>query len=263
MVQLWVDPSELSDPAHPYALEAAQYATSVLFALSGRKFPGAQTTTEIYRCKSSASGTCFTASRSGKGYAPTELPLRGKPVRRVIELRAGSGRTLVPESEYQLLDRKYLRPVGAASWRPCGMLEVTYVYGMMPPQMGRRAARGLANELVKMDTAPEECRLPDRVTSVSRQGVSFTILDPQDFLKDGRTGLYEVDLFLTASNPDGARAKARVFSPDGPHGRTITRVPTDPFLLGLAAPAETVSVTDPALQNLLAQRDSAKNPGAT
>ena len=44
--------------------------------------------------------------------------------------------------------------------------------------------------------------------------MSFTLLDPQDFLDKGRTGIYEIDLMLSALNPAGALKRARVFSPD-------------------------------------------------
>ena len=60
----------------------------------------------------------------------------------------------------------------------------------------------------------DECVLPQRVTPISRQGVSWTLLDPQDFLDNGRTGIYHVDLFLRTVNPDRARLRSRVFSPD-------------------------------------------------
>jgi hypothetical protein len=40
-----------------------------------------------------------------------------------------------------------------------------------------------------------------------------------------RTGIYMVDLFLKSTNPDKARAKARVFSPDVPRGRRYTPKP--------------------------------------
>ena len=67
--------------------------------------------------------------------------------------------------------------------------------------------------------------LPQRVTSVSRQGVNYTILDNQDFVEEMRTGLYVVDLFLKSVNPDKARAKARVFSPDVPRARRMVPKP--------------------------------------
>ena len=80
------------------------------------------------------------------------------------------------------------------------------------------AAIEMANQMVLLETDPDACLLPDRVTSISRQGVSFTILDPQNFLKEGRTGLYNVDLFIKSVNPVNALKKAKIFSPDVPKG---------------------------------------------
>jgi hypothetical protein len=96
---------------------------------------------------------------------------------------------------------------------------VTYSYGIEPPTLGKMAARTLAIEFAKLWSGDDDCMLPQRVTSVSRQGVSYTILDSQDFIDDMRTGIYAVDLFLKSVNPDKARAKARVFTPDLPRAR--------------------------------------------
>lgn len=60
------------------------------------------------------------------------------------------------------------------------------------------------------------------MTSVSRQGVSYTILDNQEFIEELRTGLYVIDLFLKTVNPDNARRKSKVFSPDQPRARRYT-----------------------------------------
>jgi hypothetical protein len=84
------------------------------------------------------------------------------------------------------------------------------------------AARTLAIELAKLWAGDDTCALPERVTSISRQGVTYTVLDNQDFIDDLKTGVYAVDLFLKSSNPDRARAKARVFSPDTPRARRST-----------------------------------------
>jgi hypothetical protein len=51
--------------------------------------------------------------------------------------------------------------------------------------------------------------------------VTYTVLDSQDFIDDLRTGVYAVDLFLKTANPDKARARSRVFSPDTPRARRI------------------------------------------
>jgi hypothetical protein len=84
------------------------------------------------------------------------------------------------------------------------------------------AARTLAIEFAKLWSGDDDCALPQRVTSISRQGVSYTLLDSQDFIDDLRTGVYAVDLFLKSSNPDKARRRSRVFSPDSPRARRYT-----------------------------------------
>jgi hypothetical protein len=84
------------------------------------------------------------------------------------------------------------------------------------------AARMLAMEFAKLWSGADDCALPERVTSISRQGVTYTVLDSQDFIDDLRTGLYSIDLFLKSTNPDRARAKARVFTPDVPRARRYT-----------------------------------------
>jgi hypothetical protein len=48
-------------------------------------------------------------------------------------------------------------------------------------------------------------------------------LDPQDFLADGRTGIYAVDLFLKTHNPAQAVRPARVFTPDRPRASTVVQ----------------------------------------
>ena len=43
-----------------------------------------------------------------------------------------------------------------------------------------------------------------------------------------RTGMYVIDLFIKTVNPDGARRKSKVFSPDQPRARSYT--PKSPVL---------------------------------
>jgi hypothetical protein len=116
-------------------------------------------------------------------------------------------------------------------WPP-GNLEVTYTYGTPPPAAGRLAAKILATEFINYWDG-NDCALPDRVTSITRQGVSYTILDNQDFLENMRTGIYAVDLFLKTSNPTGALAPSRVFSPDIPRARRAA--PARPLVLSASA----------------------------
>lgn len=47
--------------------------------------------------------------------------------------------------------------------------------------------------------AGKACSLPDRVTTVTRQGVSWTILDPQDFLTKGLLGVGRLDQWISVA----------------------------------------------------------------
>lgn len=229
MVALWITEDDLEDPTSSDAREAARVASMILYSLSGRKYSGISTAVEFYE---SVFCGCFSTSGSRASTSCTacdgrrsRLRLRYRPVNAVTTVIRDwetDAPYTVPSNEYRVVDRTYLRPVVGATWSPRNRLQITYTHGTAVPEMGLRAARILGNELLKARSCPDECSLPDRVTSVSRQSVSFTILDPQDFLKDGRTGLYEVDLFLKAVNPDGARKRARVFSPDTPRAGRFT-----------------------------------------
>ena len=60
--------------------------------------------------------------------------------------------------------------------------------------------QSLMCELAKACYTDQACRLPQRVTSITREGVTLAMLDPFEMLDKGRTGLFEVDLWLEAVN---------------------------------------------------------------
>ena len=105
---------------------------------------------------------------------------------------------------------------------PCATLVVDYTYGSPPPDQISLAINALECELDKAYANDDECRLPDRVTNISRQGLDMTLIDPQDFLTNGKTGLIEVDEALSFFNPSAAKTRARVFSPDYLPGRRVS-----------------------------------------
>lgn len=230
MAALWITAQDLDDPTNVEATEAARAASMIMFQLSGRRYNGVREVTEFYEppetCASfSLVGTLGRRVATGcTAHRRNRLRLRVNPVRAVAEVAVDweGERRIIPVEEYQVVDRTYLRPTRGASWSPCSNVEVTYTGGLAIPEAGLRAARVLGNELLKARCDVDNCQLPSRVTSVTRQGVSFTVLDAQDFLKDGRTGLYEVDLFLKAVNPDNARKPSAVFTPDKPRAGRIT-----------------------------------------
>lgn len=249
MSNLWVTTDELGEFADSdYAYEAVKTASYILWGLSGRKFSGATTVTERYV---SMYDPLLRAGGARHPYTPTlingsvvnvpmgnqsryshrdfqgdgtssyqRVRLRGRKVVRVHNLRDINGNIIDPNT-YYLADHSTIYGTPNASWNSSNV-EVTYTYGSPPPQAGRAAARMLALELVKLYEGDDTCALPQRVTSVVRQGVSYTVLDSQDFIDELKTGIYAIDLFLRVSNPDKARARARVFSPDVARARRIT-----------------------------------------
>ena len=244
MTNLWVSTSDLGSYSDSeFSYDAAKVASQLLFQLSGRKYSGVTTVTERYVCATRghnyglARGTTTAALVNGDvqnipltAYdfyetasdgitTGSRLRLRGKPVTKVHAIRDHLGEIINP-NYYYLSDHSVIQPVRGVPWRPCNV-EVTYTYGVEAPAMGKMAARMLAIEFCKMWSG-EDCELPQRVTSIARQGVSYTILDPQEFVAQGRTGIYFVDLFLKSVNPDGAKNRARVFSPDLARARRLT-----------------------------------------
>lgn len=249
MSNLWTNVEDLGSYANSdYAYDAVKTASYILWGLSGRKYSGTTTITERYV---SAYDPYLRVGGTSLNYLPTlingsveniltggydrasgydyqgdgtssnsRVRLRGRKVVKVHTVRRLDG-TIVDPSTYYLADHSILTGTPQAGWFPSNV-EVTYTYGTPAPTAGRAAARILATELVKMYEGDDTCALPQRVTSIARQGVSYTLLDSQDFLDELRTGIYAIDLFLKTANPDKARARARVFSPDVPRARVIT-----------------------------------------
>ncbi len=245
MTDLWITPEELTGGLATEALahEACASASFILWALSGRKYTKTRTVTETYECPcrrrpSDAELRLLrfgvypildegemvnrTLAEDDCGCGPSDhsrLRLAGQPVRAVLEVVGASGP--VEPASFKVYNSGLLEVSPGLSGGVCG-LSVTYTWGTGIPGAGRSAARRLAEELLKGWIGADDCALPDRVTNVSREGISFTVMDKQEFLDDLRTGVYEVDLFLRVVNPDRARKKARVFSPDVPKARRVT-----------------------------------------
>ena len=225
MPVVWITSDDLSDPTSEFAEDAAEAASWVLFRLSGQRYTGITTTVEWYGYDHAGcwrDDALVELSLRSHGIMPVlradppwQLRLRHKPVQEVLRVTTPEGDL---DEGFELANDAYLIRPGRAAWDFSSGVEVEYTYGTRAPAMGRQAAISLANQFLLAYEGSDQCKLPDRVTSVSRQGVSFTILDPQDFLDRGRTGIYEVDLFLAVANPTGARKRAKVFSPDKPRG---------------------------------------------
>lgn len=224
---LWVDPLELTDADSGLfilAEDAAKFASHVLWTLSGRQFTGLQEITETHRVSQLNKAACAVPRLTNTAGALTcdcvqlgrvHLLLRGRPV--VAVVRVALDDVVVDNVDVWIENNAV---VSLPNVPPFKKIEITYVYGVPLPAAGRFAALQLAKELFKASSG-QECELPDRVTSVTREGMSFTLIDNQDFLDELRTGIYQVDLFLRTVNPDRARKRPRVFLATAAGSRAI------------------------------------------
>ena len=243
---LWVTPEDIDeslvleniDPLdedtlkdYDVALQACEFASQMLWTLSGRKFHTGKVITERYVVTQGSYNYGRILPAQGMPYYDYErgyflvdsadwdnrkIKLDGSPVRAIGSVTNLATGELLDPSEYSIVNRAFLY---LESSNPRG-IDVSYTYGSPPPITGRMAAKAMATQFFFAWSGREsECTLPDRVTAVTRQGVSWVLLDNQDFLDELKTGIYMVDMFLRSVNPDKARVKAKVFSVDIPRGR--------------------------------------------
>lgn len=222
--------------------DVAEAATAILFHLSGRRYAGECSAT--VRPSRRATGDrpryysdWLTLDGACRGVRNLNDPCCGSvqavtlgstPVTAITAVVI-DGVTLDPGAYRLDGDRQLVRQDGGA-WPACqdldlpngqpGTWSVAFTYGTVPDQAGLIACAELSRQIGLAISQNEKCRLPQRVQTITRQGVSMTLLDPQDFLDHGRTGIYLVDLWLKAVNPDGSRRRARVMSPDYGYGPT-------------------------------------------
>lgn len=147
-----------------------------------------------------------------------------------IESITIDGETLA-SGAYRVDDNRYLVRLDGGAWPTCQNFElpttdedtweVTYKRGIAVPQGGAVAAAVLALELAKAACNDSTCRLPQRVQSITRQGVTIAMLDAFDDIEKGHTGIWIIDSWLSSINH--APQPSRVYSPDvRPKGRRTT-----------------------------------------
>lgn len=168
-----------------------------------------------------------------RGCACTRVPaleLPG-PVAAIVEVW-DDGTQLDPAT-YRLEGDRLLR-IDGGTWPACqdmlvgpeeaGALAVRYDRGVAVPSGGQVAAGVLACNLWK-GAIGQPCDLPERVQTITRQGVTMALLDAFDDLAQGRTGIWAVDSWVASITQPPPRAV--VWSPD--LKRTGRRVPVQPY----------------------------------
>ena len=169
--------------------------------------------------------------RCGRGCGEADLWMKEiglpGPVDNVVSVKV-DGQTLDP-SDYRVDNRTWLVRTDGKHWPTCQDLtasasdpdtfEVVYEWGTPVPKGGQVAATILACEMAKAALG-RDCELPQRVQSVTREGVSVAILDTFEGLEAGRTGIWLVDSWVTSVTKSPRRSQ--VMSPDTRRPRSTT-----------------------------------------
>jgi hypothetical protein len=101
-----------------------------------------------------------------------------------------------------------------------GTWSVTFTWGWPVPAHGQLAAGVLACELGKARVNDDSCLLPQRLQTVTREGVTVAVMDPFDGLEDGKTGIWLIDSWVDSIRKPPARSA--VYSPDRRQGGRVT-----------------------------------------
>lgn len=110
-------------------------------------------------------------------------------------------------NDYNFPVQGSMAPTDDSAW------EVTYLWGLPVPGVLQRAAGTYACEYAK-SCLGQPCALPQRVTSISRQGVSVTLADVDQLLQNGLTGIVTVDSIIQRFNPYRLSSRMKIASPD-------------------------------------------------
>jgi hypothetical protein len=224
---------------------AQQWATYMLWVLTGRRFGTCQVTVRpcgtdcafyggwiAYPVTADGLGTqwgpyvrggqWFNCGCAGSCSCRPECSvLLPGPVASVVEVLVDG--VVIDPALYRVDNRGVLIGMGGQCWPKCqnmnlagdveGTFEVTYLRGTPLPLAGAIAAGELACEFAKACVGAA-CGLPQNVQSITRQGIEVQMIDPSQLMSSGMTGIHNVDLFIKAVNPNGLRSRPRVWSPD-------------------------------------------------
>lgn len=197
--EVWVDPDLLCTDDEELAEQAAIDATWALWTLSGEQFHGSQCWVEDYRpiqgyCNIKLRRSPITEIVAVSRVDVNDTSIGSADLGEVVEGWRFNGSNEVKVCCGSGGGGNFFGNIGCGCTSET-VVRVHYKVGNnLPPGAPAHALR-LAEEYVKASSG-QDCALPERVTSINRQGASWTILDPQDFLKDGLTGIGPIDAWL-------------------------------------------------------------------
>lgn len=180
---------------------------------------------EWKNCWCGAGAGCCTCQPDCQVYLPG-------PVHSVTAVRVGGESLNVTGGGIFVLDQQWLVRVDTDKcWPKCGnqnlapgdpnAFEVTYLRGLPVPAALAYAYGALSCEYAKACLGLP-CRLPGRVSSISRQGVTVSMVDVSELLRNNLTGLWDIDSVIISLNPQGLKGQSRFWSPELQDPRQIT-----------------------------------------
>jgi hypothetical protein len=172
-------------------------------------------------------GTCGTDDCSCPAMSSLKLP---GPVSSIVEVRQDG--LLVPATSYRVDNGYYLVRLDGWAWPTCQNMtmdpatdpetfEVTYLRGVEVPAGGKAAATKLACEFAKSIATPSKCALPERIKTITRDGVAVTLMDDFKDLESYKTGIWLIDSWVSSVMKPVRASSVR--SVDIPHPRFRTR----------------------------------------
>jgi hypothetical protein len=154
------------------------------------------------------------------------------PIREIVQVTI-DGQVLDPVTDYRLDDYRKLVRLGGNQWPLCndlnksitetGTWSVTMITGLPLPTLGKFAVGQLFCDILN-DLVNNDCSLPDNVTDITRQGLSFTLDDVQRAVESGFDTLKYVNKFIERYNPHKLAARPRLYDIDAPDFRVTGTV---------------------------------------
>lgn len=154
----------------------------------------------------------------------SQVELGQVPLMDIIEVVVDG--EILDAERYRIDDRRWLVYIPESDdalvqgWPCCtgtddeDRFEVTFIGGTAPPIGGIRAAAIYGCELALACAGSDECRLPEAVSAVTRQGVTVTVNDPNVLVQNGLVGLRDVDMWVQSVLLGDKRRQATVVVPE-------------------------------------------------
>lgn len=202
-------------------LEIIEDASTVLYYLTGRQFHGTRQATVRPACHAGCRCGCSVYQVNLGLWPITDIlsvrlegtTYTGSNITDTFHLNdhrflaRNDGDQLLPGNQWAIAEGAYDTVADGE------VFEVTFEHGIKIPSLLKRATRALACEWVgQVAGITGPCKLPERVTTVTRSGLTLDVASAIDMLRDGKTGIYQVDLAIQTFNPSKLQSPSFVWS---------------------------------------------------